>query len=62
VAADVAVAPVEQLIHHGPAEKIAEEIAEYEQAGIDVLIAFPEIPDVRQVQQLAEHVLPSYRA
>lgn len=51
----------EKLIHHGPAEKIAEEVAAY--AGeVDVLVLFPEIPRLDQVEQLAEHVLPAYRA
>lgn len=50
----------ENLIHHGPPEKIAEEIAAYADA-IDVLIVFPEIPRLDQVEQLAEHVLPAYR-
>jgi alkanesulfonate monooxygenase SsuD/methylene tetrahydromethanopterin reductase-like flavin-dependent oxidoreductase (luciferase family) len=54
-------APVEQLIHHGPPAKIADEVAAYEQAGVDVLILCPEIPDVRQVELLAEGVLPAYR-
>jgi alkanesulfonate monooxygenase SsuD/methylene tetrahydromethanopterin reductase-like flavin-dependent oxidoreductase (luciferase family) len=49
----------ENLIHHGPAAKIAEEIAAYAEA-IDVLIVFPEIPSLDQVEQLAEHVLPAY--
>ncbi len=49
----------ENLIHHGTAEKIAEELAAYADA-VDVLIAIPEIPDLRQVEQLAEHVLPAY--
>jgi alkanesulfonate monooxygenase SsuD/methylene tetrahydromethanopterin reductase-like flavin-dependent oxidoreductase (luciferase family) len=48
------------LIHHGPASKIAEEVAAYAGA-IDVLILFPEIPRLDQVEQLAEHVLPAYR-
>jgi alkanesulfonate monooxygenase SsuD/methylene tetrahydromethanopterin reductase-like flavin-dependent oxidoreductase (luciferase family) len=47
------------LIHHGPAPKIAEEIAAYENA-IDVLILFPEIPRLDQVESLAEHVLAAY--
>jgi alkanesulfonate monooxygenase SsuD/methylene tetrahydromethanopterin reductase-like flavin-dependent oxidoreductase (luciferase family) len=50
----------ENLIHHGPAAKVAEEVAAYADA-IDVLILFPEIPDLGQVEQLAEHVLPAYR-
>jgi alkanesulfonate monooxygenase SsuD/methylene tetrahydromethanopterin reductase-like flavin-dependent oxidoreductase (luciferase family) len=50
----------ENLIHHGPAEKIAEEVRAYEAAGIDVLILFPEIPSLDQVERLAEKVLPAY--
>jgi alkanesulfonate monooxygenase SsuD/methylene tetrahydromethanopterin reductase-like flavin-dependent oxidoreductase (luciferase family) len=50
----------ENLIHHGPATKLVEELAEYADA-IDVLIVFPEIPRLDQVEQLAEHVLPAYR-
>jgi alkanesulfonate monooxygenase SsuD/methylene tetrahydromethanopterin reductase-like flavin-dependent oxidoreductase (luciferase family) len=49
----------ENLIHHGPAAKIAEELAAYADA-IDVLIVFPQIPALDQVEQLAEHVLPAY--
>ena len=48
------------LIHHGPAAKIAEEIAAYDGA-VDVLIVFPQIPSLDQVEELAEHVLPAYR-
>jgi alkanesulfonate monooxygenase SsuD/methylene tetrahydromethanopterin reductase-like flavin-dependent oxidoreductase (luciferase family) len=49
------------LIHHGPAAKIAEEVREYADAGLDVLTVFPQIPRLDQVEQLAEHVLPVYR-
>jgi len=48
-------------IHHGPPEVIAAAVEDYAQAGLDVLILFPQIPDVKQVEQLAEHVLPRYR-
>jgi alkanesulfonate monooxygenase SsuD/methylene tetrahydromethanopterin reductase-like flavin-dependent oxidoreductase (luciferase family) len=51
----------ENLIHHGPAEKIAGEVAAYADAGIDVLVLFPEIPSLEQVERLAEDVLPAYR-
>ena len=51
----------ENLIHHGPGEKIADEVAAYEEAGIDTLILFAEVPRLEQVEQLAEHVLPRYR-
>jgi alkanesulfonate monooxygenase SsuD/methylene tetrahydromethanopterin reductase-like flavin-dependent oxidoreductase (luciferase family) len=50
----------ENLIHHGPTSKLAEEIAAYADAGIDVLIVFPEIPSLDQVERLAEDVLPAY--
>jgi alkanesulfonate monooxygenase SsuD/methylene tetrahydromethanopterin reductase-like flavin-dependent oxidoreductase (luciferase family) len=51
----------ENLIHHGPAAKVAEELAAYEDA-VDVLVVFPQIPRLDQVEHLAEHVLPAYRA
>src|SRR5918996_1814769 len=51
----------ENLIHHGPAAKIAEEVAAYADAGIDVLVVFPQIPNLDQVEALAEAVLPAYR-
>ena len=47
------------LIHHGPSSKLAEEIAAYADAGIDLLIVFPR-SSLDQVAQLAEHVLPAY--
>ncbi len=39
----------ENLIHHGPPAKIAEDLQRYRQAGIDELIVFLEIPDRRQL-------------
>jgi alkanesulfonate monooxygenase SsuD/methylene tetrahydromethanopterin reductase-like flavin-dependent oxidoreductase (luciferase family) len=51
----------ENLIHHGAATKIAEEVQAYADSGIDTLILFAEIPRLDQVEQLAEHVLPAYR-
>lgn len=49
-----------ELIHHGPADKLAEEIAEYAGAGLDLLVVFPLIPRLDQVEQLAESALPHY--
>lgn len=49
------------LIHHGPADVIAAAVKEYEQAGLDVLILFPEIPELKQVEAIAANVLPAYR-
>jgi alkanesulfonate monooxygenase SsuD/methylene tetrahydromethanopterin reductase-like flavin-dependent oxidoreductase (luciferase family) len=51
----------ENLIHHGPPQRIAEDVARYDEAGIDLLILFAEIPSLDQVEQLAEHVLPAYK-
>jgi alkanesulfonate monooxygenase SsuD/methylene tetrahydromethanopterin reductase-like flavin-dependent oxidoreductase (luciferase family) len=50
-----------ELIHHGPAEKIADEVAAYAGSGIDLLLLFPQIPRLDQVEQLAAAVLPAYR-
>lgn len=43
----------ENLIHHGPPERIADDLRKYQAAGLDELIVFLEIPDVRQVELLA---------
>jgi alkanesulfonate monooxygenase SsuD/methylene tetrahydromethanopterin reductase-like flavin-dependent oxidoreductase (luciferase family) len=48
----------ENLIHHGPAAKVAEELAAYE-GSVDVLVVFPQIPQLEQVERLAEHLLPA---
>lgn len=49
------------LIHHGPGSVIAEAARGYADAGLDILILFPEIPDLGQVERLARDVLPAYR-
>jgi alkanesulfonate monooxygenase SsuD/methylene tetrahydromethanopterin reductase-like flavin-dependent oxidoreductase (luciferase family) len=48
----------ENLIHHGPAAKVAEELAAYG-GSVDVLVVFPQIPQLEQVERLAEHLLPA---
>ena len=50
-----------QRIHAGPVDVVAQAIKEYEPAGLDVLWLFPEIPDVKQVEMIAEEILPAYR-
>jgi len=42
------------LIHHGPPEKIAAELKQYEAAGLDELIVFLEIPDLAQLDLFAK--------
>jgi len=49
------------LIHHGPTEVIAQAVKGYADAGIDILIVIPQIPDLKQVESLARDVLPAYR-
>jgi alkanesulfonate monooxygenase SsuD/methylene tetrahydromethanopterin reductase-like flavin-dependent oxidoreductase (luciferase family) len=46
----------ENLIHHGPPEKIAEDLRRYQDAGIDEIIVFLEIPELRQVELFARAV------
>jgi len=53
--------PIDQLVHHGPIEVIAQAMREYEEAGLDLVILIPAIPDTKQVSLIAEHVLPAYR-
>lgn len=48
-------------IHAGTVDEVAQAVKEYEQAGIDVLWLFPEIADVKQVEAIAEGILPAYR-
>ena len=53
--------PFEQLIHHGPVDGIAAAVKEYEQAGLDILILYPLIPEIKQVELIGEQILPAYR-
>lgn len=46
----------ENLIHHGPPEKIADELRQYRDAGIDELIVFLEIPELEQIDLFARAV------
>jgi len=48
------------IIHHGPGAAVAEDVAKYAESGIDLLILFPQIPDLAQMERLAEDVLPAY--
>jgi alkanesulfonate monooxygenase SsuD/methylene tetrahydromethanopterin reductase-like flavin-dependent oxidoreductase (luciferase family) len=54
-------ADLAQRIHAGPVDVVAQAIKEYEPAGLDVLWIFPEIADVKQVEAIAEGILPAYR-
>lgn len=53
--------PAEELVHHGPPQAIAETAAVFAEAGLDSLYLLPQVPDLAQVEALAEHVLPAYR-
>lgn len=49
------------LLRCGPVEVVAEEVRRYEQAGLDELVLIPQIPELSQVERLAELVPPAYR-
>ena len=51
----------ESVITAGNPDTIAALAATFDEAGADVLLLFPTIPDVKQVQILAEQVVPTYR-
>lgn len=53
--------PPEQLIHHGPTEVVGEAVKAYEAGGLDYLLLVPQIPDLSQVERLANDLLPPYR-
>jgi alkanesulfonate monooxygenase SsuD/methylene tetrahydromethanopterin reductase-like flavin-dependent oxidoreductase (luciferase family) len=46
--------PAEEMIHHGPPAKVAEDLRKYEESGIDELILFLEIPELQQLDLLAQ--------
>lgn len=50
----------EMFIHGGPEEVLASAKA-YEEAGIDLLILVPQVPDVKQVEIIGSEVLPAFR-
>lgn len=52
--------PAEEGIHHGPIDAVAEVVDSYAALGLDLLVALPEVRDLRQLELLAEHVLPRY--
>lgn len=49
-----------KLIHHGPPSVIAEAVRAYAETGLDLLILFPQIPRLDQVERLARDVLPAW--
>ena len=51
----------ESKMHAGSIDMLAQTVKAYEAAGVDVLILFPLIPDVKQVHMIGEQLLPDYR-
>jgi hypothetical protein len=49
------------MVHHGPPEAILEWTKRNEAIGLDLCILLPQVLDLRQVEQLAEHVLPAFK-
>ena len=58
---DVSDADLSNRILAGPVDVVAQAVKEYEPAGLDVLWLFSWIPDVKQVELIAEGILPAYR-
>jgi alkanesulfonate monooxygenase SsuD/methylene tetrahydromethanopterin reductase-like flavin-dependent oxidoreductase (luciferase family) len=54
-------APAEDVFLHGGSEEILSACKEYEEAGLDLLILMPQVPDLRQVEVLGTEVLPAFR-
>ncbi|MFP5224158.1 MAG: LLM class flavin-dependent oxidoreductase [Actinomycetota bacterium] len=54
-------APAEEVFLHGGGEEILASCKEYEEAGLDLLILMPQVPDIRQVEVLGSEVLPAFR-
>lgn len=53
--------PVEDLIKHGDPEAIGAWVRRNAEIGVDLTILMPVVPEIGQVEQLAETVLPEYR-
>jgi len=53
--------PVEDLIKHGDPEVIGAWVRRNAEIGVDLTILMPVVPEIGQVEQLAETVLPEYR-
>jgi Coenzyme F420-dependent N5,N10-methylene tetrahydromethanopterin reductase and related flavin-dependent oxidoreductases len=53
--------PIEDMIKHGDPEAIGAWVRRNAEIGLDLTILMPVVPDIRQVEQLAETILPDYR-
>jgi len=53
--------PVEDMIKHGGPEAIGAWVRRNAEIGVDLTILMPVVPEIGQVEQLAETVLPEYR-
>lgn len=53
--------PYEDMVHHGPPQAILDWARRNEAVGLDLCILIPQVLDLKQVEQLAEHVLPVFK-
>jgi alkanesulfonate monooxygenase SsuD/methylene tetrahydromethanopterin reductase-like flavin-dependent oxidoreductase (luciferase family) len=53
--------PIEDMIKHGDPETIGAWVRRNAEVGLDLTILMPVVPDIGQVEQLADSVLPDYR-
>lgn len=50
--------PFNEMVHRGEGEALEEQLNDYRRARLDLLILMPTIPELRQVELLAEALLP----
>lgn len=54
--------PFEEMVHRGDADALAEQLDDYRRAGVDLLILMPTIPELGQLEALADKLLPRVAA
>lgn len=54
--------PFEEMVHRGDADSLAEQLDGYRRAGVDLLVLMPTIPELAQLEALAERLLPRVAA
>lgn len=52
--------PFEEMVHRGGADALEAQLGEYRLAGLDLLILMPTIPDLGQLESLADELLPRF--
>jgi alkanesulfonate monooxygenase SsuD/methylene tetrahydromethanopterin reductase-like flavin-dependent oxidoreductase (luciferase family) len=53
--------PFDKIVHRGSIDDIAAVVRRYAETGVDSLILLPQVPELAQLDAVAEGVLPEYR-